>query len=187
VGKIYREWEETKLKNPEKGAAKEIEARKEIEEELPELVKKHDELAFLMVCYYLEKGILETSPKKVNELVVGTERVKDCDKPDESAKDPTEGHNIPLKKGQGLLDVQEGLHLAYSIPYGNMWASCYFAMTGFHAIHVFGGLVVFAIILIMAYRGQFGVRHESMIELTGLYWHFVDIVWIFLFPLLYLV
>ena len=58
---------------------------------------------------------------------------------------------------------------------------------GFHAIHVFGGLVVFAVILVMAWRGQFGVRHESMIELTGLYWHFVDIVWIFLFPLLYLV
>jgi cytochrome c oxidase subunit III len=60
-------------------------------------------------------------------------------------------------------------------------------MTGFHALHVLGGLVIFVIILVMAYRGRFGVRHESMIELTGLYWHFVDIVWIFLFPLLYLV
>jgi cytochrome c oxidase subunit 3 len=43
------------------------------------------------------------------------------------------------------------------------------------------------VILVMAWRGNFGVQHESMIELTGLYWHFVDIVWIFLFPLLYLV
>lgn len=79
------------------------------------------------------------------------------------------------------------LHLTPVIPWGNMWASCYFAMTGFHAIHVLGGLVVFAIILIMACMGRLGVQHESMIELTGLYWHFVDIVWIFLFPLLYLV
>ena len=47
--------------------------------------------------------------------------------------------------------------------------------------------MVFAIILIMAWQGKFGVHHESMIELTGLYWHFVDIVWIFLFPLLYLI
>ena len=79
------------------------------------------------------------------------------------------------------------LHLAPTIPYGNMWASCYFAMTGFHALHVFGGLVIFVIILIMAALGRFGPQHEGMLELTGLYWHFVDIVWIFLFPLLYLV
>ncbi len=90
---------------------------------------------------------------------------------------------------KGLLEKYEteDLHIAHSIPYGNMWASSYFAMTGFHALHVFGGLVVFAIILIMAWRGRFGRQHESMVELTGLYWHFVDIVWIFLFPLLYLV
>jgi cytochrome c oxidase subunit 3 len=86
-----------------------------------------------------------------------------------------------------LLREDPELHLTRVIPNGNLWASCYFAMTGFHAIHVLGGLVVFAIMLLMALRGSLGVRHESMIELTGLYWHFVDIVWIFLFPLLYLV
>jgi cytochrome c oxidase subunit 3 len=79
------------------------------------------------------------------------------------------------------------LHLTPVIPWGNMWASCYFAMTGFHALHVLGGLVVFTIILLMAAVGRLTRQHESMIELTGLYWHFVDIVWIFLFPLLYLV
>lgn len=79
------------------------------------------------------------------------------------------------------------LHLTPTIPYGNMWSSFYFAMTGFHALHVFGGLVVFAIFLLMAAKGKFGPQHEGLIELTGLYWHFVDIVWIFLFPLLYLV
>jgi cytochrome c oxidase subunit 3 len=81
----------------------------------------------------------------------------------------------------------EKLHLSPTIPFGNMWASCYFVMTGFHALHVFGGLVVFAIILLMALIGKFGVQHTLMLELVGLYWHFVDIVWIFLFPLLYLV
>ena len=60
-------------------------------------------------------------------------------------------------------------------------------MTGFHALHVFGGLVVFAIILIMSARGRLTTRHEGFLEYTGLYWHFVDIVWIFLFPLLYLI
>ncbi len=81
----------------------------------------------------------------------------------------------------------EHLHLAPTIPYGNMWASCYFAMTGFHALHVFGGLVVFAIFLIKGLVGKLGRQDEGAIELIGLYWHFVDIVWIFLFPLLYLV
>ena len=79
------------------------------------------------------------------------------------------------------------LHLTPAIPFGNLWASCYFAMTGFHAIHVFGGIVVFAIILLLGLTGKLGPQHATMLELTGLYWHFVDIVWIFLFPLLYLV
>ena len=81
----------------------------------------------------------------------------------------------------------EHLHLTPTIPYGNMWASCYFAMTGFHALHVLGGLVVFALMLVLAALGRFGPENELMVEVTGLYWHFVDIVWIFLFPLLYLV
>jgi cytochrome c oxidase subunit 3 len=97
----------------------------------------------------------------------------------------------PLELGEQvnhlLHQYPEQLHLAPYVPYGNLWASTYFAMTGFHALHVFGGLVVFAIILIMAALGRLTARHELMLELTGLYWHFVDIVWIFLFQLLYLV
>jgi len=79
------------------------------------------------------------------------------------------------------------LHLTPYIPFGNLWASTYFTMTGFHAAHVIGGLVLFVIILIKGFRGGLQPRHALMIELTGLYWHFVDVVWIFLFPLLYLV
>jgi cytochrome c oxidase subunit 3 len=73
------------------------------------------------------------------------------------------------------------------IPHGNLWASCYFTMTGIHALHVCGGIVAFSVILLMALFGRLSHQHESVIELTGLYWHFVDIVWIFLFPLLYLI
>jgi cytochrome c oxidase subunit 3 len=79
------------------------------------------------------------------------------------------------------------LHLYPNIPFGNLWASCYFALTGFHALHVLGGLVIFAIILLMALSGRLNRQHGLMLENVGLYWHFVDIVWIFLFPLLYLV
>jgi cytochrome c oxidase subunit 3 len=79
------------------------------------------------------------------------------------------------------------LKLSPAITFGNLWSSFYFMMTGLHALHVLGGLVIFAGILLMALAGKFGVQHELMIENVGLYWHFVDIVWIFLFPLLYLV
>jgi cytochrome c oxidase subunit 3 len=79
------------------------------------------------------------------------------------------------------------VHLYPNIPFGNLWASCYFALTGFHALHVLGGLVIFAIILVMALLGRLNAGHGLMLENVGLYWHFVDIVWIFLFPLLYLV
>jgi cytochrome c oxidase subunit 3 len=81
----------------------------------------------------------------------------------------------------------EHVRLTPAIPWGNMWASCYFAMTGFHALHVFGGIVIFAIILLIGLFNGLGPQHSPMLEYTGLYWHFVDIVWIFLFPFLYLV
>jgi cytochrome c oxidase subunit 3 len=63
-----------------------------------------------------------------------------------------------------------------------MWASTYFLMTGFHAIHVLVGLIAF--VLILLYR--LDVKRAHIIENIGLYWHFVDLVWIFLFPMLYL-
>src|SRR5499425_3492544 len=59
------------------------------------------------------------------------------------------------------------LNLSPNIKWGNMWASCYFAMTGFHALHVFGGVVVFAIMLIMYVRGTFGPQHAGFVENTG--------------------
>jgi cytochrome c oxidase subunit 3 len=89
-----------------------------------------------------------------------------------------------LKEGE---ERGETIPLTPAIPHGNMWASCYFAMTGFHALHVFGGLVIFVIILLMALLGRLGPQHGAFFEYTGLYWHFVDIVWIFLFPLIYLI
>jgi cytochrome c oxidase subunit 3 len=106
---------------------------------------------------------------------------------DGTYKRPLPPEEVGARVNKLLKDHEDEVHLTPSIPFGNLWASCYFAMTGFHALHVLGGLVIFAIILIKAARKTLGPQHESMLELTGLYWHFVDIVWIFLFPLLYLV
>ncbi|MDA0659506.1 MAG: cytochrome c oxidase subunit 3 [Planctomycetota bacterium] len=74
------------------------------------------------------------------------------------------------------------LTLPMMIPSGNMWASTYFLLTGFHAIHVIVGLILFAYILPL----RLDSKKAHLLENSGLYWHFVDLVWIFLFPLLYL-
>jgi cytochrome c oxidase subunit 3 len=63
----------------------------------------------------------------------------------------------------------------------------YFAMTGLHAIHVTVGIGVLLVFALMAWRGKFLSGNYNPIEITGLYWHFVDIVWVFLFPLLYFI
>jgi len=68
----------------------------------------------------------------------------------------------------------------------NTWAAGYFALTGIHAIHVIGGLIAFCWPIVYALRGNLTKDQYGLVENLGLYWHFVDIVWIFLFPLLYI-
>jgi cytochrome c oxidase subunit 3 len=87
-----------------------------------------------------------------------------------------------LDRQLNMADALHGMHLPMVIPSGNMWASTYFLLTGFHALHVLVGLIVFAVMLPI----YLDHRRAGMIENIGLYWHFVDLVWIFLFPLLYL-
>lgn len=67
-----------------------------------------------------------------------------------------------------------------------MFFFIYFALTGIHALHMVIGLGMLTVLTIMAWRNRFSPAYHSPVELGGLYWHFVDIVWIFLFPLLYL-
>ena len=65
--------------------------------------------------------------------------------------------------------------------------SLYFTMTGLHALHMVIGFGLMSVITWMAWKGRFSPEWSTPVEMSGLYWHFVDIVWIFLFPLLYLV
>ena len=79
--------------------------------------------------------------------------------------------------------VWEGL---YPKP-AEQFYSLYFAMTGLHALHMVIGLGIMGWITFMAWRRTFNSEYYTPVEIAGLYWHFVDIVWIFLFPLLYLI
>jgi len=85
-----------------------------------------------------------------------------------------------------------GFGFQWHEPIGNaknveIFYSFYFAMTGMHALHMIIGAAILIPLIILAWRGRFHKDYYAPIEVFGLYWHFVDIVWIFLFPLLYLI
>jgi cytochrome c oxidase subunit 3 len=84
-----------------------------------------------------------------------------------------------------------GAHFAFTpselAPAAEIYFSLYFAMTGLHALHMIVGAGIMLVMLYMAWRGRFSAEWYTPLEISGLYWHFVDIVWIFLFPLLYLI
>jgi len=82
----------------------------------------------------------------------------------------------------------EELHLPVNASVANveMFYWIYFAMTGLHALHMIIGVGIIAWLIYKARKGTFTPEYHSPVEISGLYWHFVDIVWIFLFPLLYL-
>ncbi len=78
------------------------------------------------------------------------------------------------------LEGAEGRH-------AQIFFSLYFAMTGLHALHMIIGIPIILGVAGLAWRGRFSPEYHTPVEIVGLYWHFVDIVWIFLFPLLYLI
>jgi cytochrome c oxidase subunit III len=83
----------------------------------------------------------------------------------------------------GKLFKAEHFHSAHP----GMFFAVYFMMTGVHGLHVVIGMGLILWILIRAAKGQFGPRYYAPVEGVGLYWHLVDLVWIYLFPLLYLI
>jgi cytochrome c oxidase subunit 3 len=97
----------------------------------------------------------------------------------------------PAAQGPAGL-AKPGLQLALEESQGppkdvQVFFAVYFLMTGLHGVHVIVGMVVLTLILIRARKGEFGPAYFTPVDLTGLYWHLVDIIWIFLFPLLYLI
>src|SRR6516165_887501 len=87
-------------------------------------------------------------------------------------------------EGENLAVIQR---FGAALPHVSLFMFLYFVMTGVHALHMVVGVGLLTTLLILAWRGHFTSGHYEPVELSGLYWHFVDIVWIFLFPLLYLI
>ncbi len=72
-------------------------------------------------------------------------------------------------------------------PSTSIFFALYFMMTGLHMLHVIAGLGVLVVVLVLNVKGKFSERYNTPVEVGGLYWHLVDLIWIYLFPLLYLI
>ena len=85
--------------------------------------------------------------------------------------------------------IGENAHYDYLAqwPHMNLFFSFYFTMTGIHGLHVLVGMVLILWIFLRGMRGDFHAKYYMPVDLVGIYWHLVDLIWIFLFPLLYLV
>jgi cytochrome c oxidase subunit 3 len=100
---------------------------------------------------------------------------------------PTRLELLPLLRAGVLGENAEHPRLPSRPKNAHVFFGIYFMMTGLHGIHVLGGIAVWVWLLVRALRGQFGPTYFGPIDYSALYWHFVDLVWIYLFPLLYLI
>jgi cytochrome c oxidase subunit 3 len=98
-----------------------------------------------------------------------------------------EEHHIPGHSfnADDLVKAYPQIHI--DPQHEQIYFSLYFAMTGLHALHMIIGLGLFIFLTYYAWKGRYTPKYYTPIEIGGLYWHFVDIVWIYLFPLLYLI
>jgi len=88
---------------------------------------------------------------------------------------------------EGLLPGTYFTAKGFIHPSANIFYGLYFMMTGLHGVHVLIGMGLITWVLVRASRGEFSSRYYAPVEGVGLYWHLVDMIWIYLFPLLYLV
>lgn len=88
---------------------------------------------------------------------------------------------------EGLLPGANFTFEAIQHPKAPLYFSLYFMMTGLHGIHVLAGMGLISWILIRSNKGHFNSQYYTPVELVGIYWHLVDLIWIYLFPLLYLI
>jgi cytochrome c oxidase subunit 3 len=93
-----------------------------------------------------------------------------------------EEHHIPGQAAFHLDGIAPG-----DQGHAQLFFSIYFAMTGLHAVHMVIGVGLLLTLIVQARKGRFSASYYTPIDVAGLYWHFVDIIWIFLFPLLYLI
>lgn len=91
------------------------------------------------------------------------------------------------KFAHGLLPGAHYTSTEIQLPGANLFFAVYFLATGLHAFHVIVGATILGILMVRVMKGKYSAEHYVPVELGALYWHLVDLIWIFLFPLLYLI
>ena len=141
------------------------------------------------IWYQSEKALPNVSVAEVTKgfiadenLVIRTQQLT------EDGKKTVLSREASLAKINEAVGVVEGANLVHN-EYGNrLFADFFFFITGFHGFHVFSGVVINIIIFFNVILGTYERRgHYEMVEKVGLYWHFVDLVWVFVFTFFYLV
>jgi cytochrome c oxidase subunit 3 len=129
-----------------------------------------------IVCAVVFLGIktVEYSQKWEHGLVPGAEFTPDM----HYVEEKLDHHGRAAETAEQLNDRLLNLRTFFGI---------YFVMTGLHAFHVIGGVGVLVWLFIRAWKGAYGASYFNPVDFVGLYWHLVDLIWIYLFPLLYLI
>ncbi|MFZ0287253.1 MAG: cytochrome c oxidase subunit 3 family protein [Terriglobales bacterium] len=96
-------------------------------------------------------------------------------------------HHIPGASFDASDLIRDYPQIHIDPAHEQIYFSLYFAMTGLHALHMIIGIGIFSFLLYHAVKGRYTPEYYTPVEIGGLYWHFVDVVWIYLFPLLYLI
>ncbi len=131
-------------------------------------------LTLLCACGFL--GIKYVEYKhKWEEGLLWARQFKPAEDPDDEGGDASQAPAPASGRFQGRPS------------HAGIFFSIYFLMTGLHALHVVGGMGAITWILVRAVKGHFGSRYFGPVDYVGLYWHLVDMIWIYLFPLLYLI
>ena len=96
-------------------------------------------------------------------------------------------HHIPGSSFSADDLIRQYPQIRIDPSHEQIFFSLYFAMTGLHALHMIIGVGIFTFLTYYAWKGRYTPEYHNPVEIGGLYWHFVDIIWIYLFPLLYLI
>ena len=141
-------------------------------------------LTMILGCVFLGVKVIEYSEKFEHHHVPGPNFVWASEHETAAAEHgtlPGAGEAAPAAAHRQLSLTPDQLQRTTQI-----YFSLYFTMTGLHALHMIIGIGLMSVITWMSWKGKFDAEYYTPVEMSGLYWHFVDIVWIFLFPLLYL-
>jgi len=130
-------------------------------------------LTLILGLAFLGIKAVEYSTKYEDRLIPGQLFPGNSFGPEVAHAGDTDHHKLHMLPGATLRQVE-------------MFYWIYFAMTGMHALHMIIGAGLLSFLIYFSVKGRYGPEYHSPVEVIGLYWHFVDIVWIFLFPLLYL-